>query len=158
MLLPQLDYSTYLSQLFWLAINFFVLYFFVRKVFIPNVKLRLKKRANMMKDLERQTAILQAEAENLHRELSELKIETENQRTAMRDKALAEVDRKYNQQQLQLTEEIKALRTANEAQLEQLMKSMQENQKKIIVEHARYIIENLTGQKPAENDLDAFIS
>lgn len=111
-----------------------------------------------MKDLERQTAILQAEAENLHRELSELKIETENQRTAMRDKALAEVDRKYNQQQLQLTEEIKALRTANEAQLEQLMKSMQENQKKIIVEHARYIIENLTGQKPAENDLDAFIS
>ena len=60
--MPQLDFSTFPSQLFWLAATFLALYFFMARVGLPKVGAVLAQRqAKIDGDLERASQ-MQAEA------------------------------------------------------------------------------------------------
>jgi F-type H+-transporting ATPase subunit b len=60
---PQLDFSTYVPQLFWLAVTFFVLFLLMKAVALPRVGAALDARRNRLdQDLAR-AAQLKSEAE-----------------------------------------------------------------------------------------------
>ena len=44
-MLPQLDFTTFPSQLFWLFVSFFALYCIIRFVFFPNISSIFRKRS-----------------------------------------------------------------------------------------------------------------
>lgn len=46
--MPQFDFTTYLSQLFWFAICFAILYSFVSYVILPRIKSILNTRSNLI--------------------------------------------------------------------------------------------------------------
>lgn len=61
--MPQLDFSTYVPQLFWLAVTFFVLFLLMKAVALPRVGAALDARRNRLdQDLAR-AAQLKSEAE-----------------------------------------------------------------------------------------------
>ena len=61
--MPQLDFSTYVPQLFWLAVSFFVLFLLMKGVALPRVGAALDARRNRLdQDLAR-AAQLKSEAE-----------------------------------------------------------------------------------------------
>jgi F0F1-type ATP synthase membrane subunit b/b' len=45
-MLPQLDLSNFLSQAFWLAVFFSILYIFIKSKFIPNIENIFNKRSH----------------------------------------------------------------------------------------------------------------
>lgn len=47
--LPQLDFQTYTSQMFWVAICLVVLYVFLGRVYVPRTRIMLEKRASYIK-------------------------------------------------------------------------------------------------------------
>jgi F-type H+-transporting ATPase subunit b len=54
-LLPQLEISTYYSQIFWLLITFSILYFSLSRVFLPNIANLLQRREEYIEQIKRQT-------------------------------------------------------------------------------------------------------
>ena len=61
--MPQLDFSTYVPQLFWLAITFFLLFLLMKRIALPRVKAVLDARRDRLdQDLAR-AAELKSQAE-----------------------------------------------------------------------------------------------
>ena len=66
--LPQLDLTTYASQIFWLIISFIVLYFLVSRVAVPRISDVLEERqGRIANDLDKAER-LKKEAEQVHAE------------------------------------------------------------------------------------------
>jgi F-type H+-transporting ATPase subunit b len=61
--MPQLDFSTYVPQLFWLAVMFFILFLLMKGVALPRVGAALEARRNRLDDDLARAAQLKAEAE-----------------------------------------------------------------------------------------------
>lgn len=47
-MLPQFDYTTYSSQVFWFLICFSILYFFISKIITPRISKIIENRANII--------------------------------------------------------------------------------------------------------------
>ena len=78
--LPQLDVSTYSSQIFWLIISFVILYFLVAKLAMPRIAEVLEERQERIEDdLDK--------AETLKKEAYQVRIEYEKALAAAREKA-----------------------------------------------------------------------
>ncbi len=63
--MPQLDFSTYLPQLFWLAVTFFVLYLLMKFVALPQVGAALAARRRKIEEDLAGAAALKSEAETV---------------------------------------------------------------------------------------------
>lgn len=78
--LPQLDLTTYSSQVFWLIVSFVVLYFLVAKLAMPRIAEVLEERQERIEDdLDK--------AETLKKEAYQVRIEYEKALSAAREKA-----------------------------------------------------------------------
>jgi len=63
--MPQLDVSTYTSQLFWLLISWGILFIFLWKVIVPKMSGKLSKREAKIKELLVEAQHLNAQAESI---------------------------------------------------------------------------------------------
>lgn len=82
--MPQLDVSTYVPQLVWLAISFFVLYFLMSRIGLPRVAVAIEaRRRRREQDLE--------QAAQLRREAEAVVAAYENARATARQQAQATV-------------------------------------------------------------------
>ncbi len=66
--LPQLDIQSYASQIFWLIISFFVLYFLVAKVTVPRISEVMEERQERIADDLDKAESLKKEAEQVEAE------------------------------------------------------------------------------------------
>ncbi len=73
--MPQLDFTTYSSQIFWFAICFTFLYFYVNKFILPRVKGIINNRSRLISTetnkafkLEQEILKLKKESDNLRKE------------------------------------------------------------------------------------------
>lgn len=75
--MPQLDVSTYTSQLFWLLISWGILFVFLWKVIVPRISGKLSKREEKIQALRAEAQHLDMQADNLileyDQKLSEIK-------------------------------------------------------------------------------------
>ncbi len=62
-MMPQLDFATFPSQLFWLAVNFAILYFLMARIALPRLGKILESRQAAIKDDLSRASITQQEAE-----------------------------------------------------------------------------------------------
>ena len=67
--MPQLNPEFFVSQLFWLVVTFSFLLFFLWKISLPRISKVLEKRENKISNDIEMAKILQAEAEQIQKEI-----------------------------------------------------------------------------------------
>ena len=102
--MPQLDVSSFLSQIFWLVIFFAILFIVAKNVIVPNMERILSNRANHINSMLEQAKQFTAEAAQVDREV------------------IAELEAKKMQLKLLENEQIAAHRNETEKLLEELSK------------------------------------
>ena len=75
--LPQLDYSTYASQIFWLTLTFVALYFFLASIVIPKLGGIIEERQAKIKNDLDEAQKLQKEAESTQKKYENFISETQ---------------------------------------------------------------------------------
>ncbi len=72
-MLPQLDFSFYSSQFFWLVVCFCILIFAFKKFFIPRMNNPLSRRDTVIENGKISISRLEAEIEKLENEINNMK-------------------------------------------------------------------------------------
>lgn len=71
-MVPQLDTSFYISQVFWLVVCLLVLVIAFKKVFIPRMNKLIQQRADYMQSLENNIKELEKQVDELSNKLEEV--------------------------------------------------------------------------------------
>lgn len=112
-MLPQLDFSYYTSQIFWLAVCLCILIVAMRNRFVPKMNAIIKKREETIASGDIKLATLENERNELNQKIAEISkrmaIETAN--------ILNEVDIKYHKL---LSEQLNNLKCDHEKVIKQL--------------------------------------
>lgn len=97
--MPQLDISTYTSQIFWLLIGFYVFYTMVHKSIIPSITDNVKRRENYVKEIAYHTNKIKAETSTL-----------ENIALDMYDQAIFSIERTEEEEKVRIRKTMAQLR------------------------------------------------
>ncbi|MDX1916878.1 MAG: hypothetical protein SFT68_02735 [Rickettsiaceae bacterium] len=137
--MPQLDTSTYSSQLFWLVICITFFYFFIVKVFIPNIEFVLKERQKKITSLLDDAKKLQQEAILLNNQYAEEIKKVHLQAYHAHQTALKDLDKKCEEQNAN----IKALHEKHINELISSIKTSEEEFLSQIESKAEYLAEKM---------------
>ena len=85
--MPQLDISTYYSQIFWLLVSFVLLYIFVRAYFIPRVKEVVDMRADHIDQKLLEAENIVAEHKEIRDKISDMLLESRQEGEKIRSGA-----------------------------------------------------------------------
>ena len=75
--MPQLEISTFPSQIFWLVISFLLLYLILSRIIVPRIASVLKDREDEIKNNFELSEKLYKKTEDINKEIEEIKKETE---------------------------------------------------------------------------------
>ena len=75
--MPQLEISTFPSQIFWLVVSFLLLYLILSKIIVPRIASVLKDRENEIKNNFELSEKLYKKTESINQEIEEIKKQTE---------------------------------------------------------------------------------
>lgn len=109
--MPQLDFSTYASQLFWLTITFGALYLFLARSALPRLGRVLEERARRISDDLEAAESMQREAvaleESYEKLLTEARVAARDALGEARAELQAELDAKKNEANVDMTARLK---------------------------------------------------
>ena len=122
--MPQLDASTYLSQLFWLGVSFGLLYVCMHFFIVPKVKIIFKKRRYFLEEKLEEIDVFRSEIERL-----EKKIEVLSEKSLLRsNEILMETQNQYKEL---IKKEEKTLQRISDEELSIFQKNLEEMEEKI---------------------------
>jgi F-type H+-transporting ATPase subunit b len=155
--MPQLDVTTFIPQLFWLAVSFLVLYLLMRLVALPRVGAAIaSRRSRLDEDLARAAEIrTQAQAVLTAYEAS-LAVARAQAHEAIRqtvERAAAEAAERQRQLAGALSEQIKAAERQIAAAAQQAFAEIRE----VAIDVTRSLAEKLTGSAADERSLEAAV-
>lgn len=143
---PPFETSTFPSQLFWLAITFGALYYFMSKRLLPGVGAVIEsRRERIAKDLDEATAMQQkadAAAAAHEKAIADARAKAQGLAQATRDQLVADADAKRKA----LEDELSAKLSAAEAQIATTRAQAMSNVASIAKETTGAIIERLIGR------------
>lgn len=144
---PPLNFSTYPSQLFWLAITFGILLFLLAKVLLPRLGGILEERSNRIADDLDSAARMQREAEAAgkayEQSLSDARAKAHNVAETTRDSVNAELEI-----EMQAADEQTAKQLAQaEAKIQKTRAAALANVDDIATETAKAVVEHLFAKK-----------
>jgi len=122
--MPQLDASTYLSQLFWLGVSFGLLYVCMHFFIVPKVKTIFKKRRYFLEEKLEEIDVFRGEIERLEKKI-ELLSEKSHQRSS---ETLTESQNQYKEL---IKEEEKTLQRISDEELSIFQKNLEKMEEKI---------------------------
>jgi F-type H+-transporting ATPase subunit b len=149
-LLPQLDISTYWSQIFWLIVTFSVLYLSLSKVFLPNIMSLVKRRQDYMNGIYQNIEIENGQIRELENENFSLQDSTKKQIEDILKAAKMKAD-VINSDSRNLTE--KSL-SAMKEELESNLKLKIEGDRKSYMDDSIEIFKNFVEKFSLKNGLD----
>jgi F-type H+-transporting ATPase subunit b len=156
--LPQLDTTTFASQLFWLLISFAVLYFVISRIAAPKIGGVIQDRANRIKSDLDSAAQAKRDSEaamaGYDKALADARAKALKSSDELRNAVQAEINTKNDQASKQLA--------ADTAKAEALIGEMRKNAMArvgdVAKETAAEVVAKLTGQAANPADLDAAVS
>jgi F-type H+-transporting ATPase subunit b len=126
-MMPQLDFATFPSQLFWLAVNFILLYWVLAKLALPRVGRMIEARAAAIAaDLE-VAGKLRQEAENLSATMTQQLQDAKNRTRYLLQQAQSEI-------QFQQTKELGALDAKIQTRLQDAEQKLAQSRQKVLAE------------------------
>ncbi len=153
--LPQLDASTWPSQLFWLAITFGVLYWLMSTIFLPRLGAALEERRDRIADdldkaAESRRMAEEAEA-SYNRSLADARARSQALAAAARDEAGAEIASAQKAAETSLA----ARTAAAEARIAAMKASAAAKVMEAAGDTTRAIVEALINETPTESVVKA---
>jgi F-type H+-transporting ATPase subunit b len=146
--MPQLEVSTFVPQLFWLAVTFGLLFWLMAKVGLPRVGHLIEARRNRIDNDLARAAQLKTEAEAAmaayQRTLAEARSEAQAAVKATTDRLAAEAAERQRQLNETLAQQIAEAERQIAAAKQRALTEMHE----IAVEVGRSVTEKLTGSSP----------
>lgn len=155
--LPQLDVTTFPSQLFWLLISFVILYIVIARVAAPKIGGVIEERAARIKgDLDRAAAAKrdsEAAVAGYEKALSDARARALKNSDELRNTVQAEINAKNDEAAKQL-----AADTAKaEARIAEMRKNAMARVGDVAKDAAAEIVSKLTGEAANANELDAAV-
>ena len=156
--LPQLDSSTYASQVFWLLVTFALLYLLMDRVFLPRLGGVIEERRNRIADDYDQAAEFQRQAEDAEaayeRSLNDAKARAASISAETRSAIDADIAEMEAESDARLEGEIQAA----EASIRETAEAAQAAVQTAAREATADIVEALTGRRPEEAEVAAALA
>ncbi|MCY4462365.1 MAG: F0F1 ATP synthase subunit B' [Albidovulum sp.] len=150
--IPQLDFSTFPNQIFWLVVALFVLFIVVKRVAIPRIGGILEQRAARMKADLQQAEELSTQAAKLEEEsrrrMAEAKAEAEKTGAAARE----EIRQMTEAAMEEASRKIAGMASVAEARIDEIRRNAQEGIVEIAQEAAYEIV---SAMLPGKEDREA---
>lgn len=156
--LPQLDFSTWSSQIFWLVITFAALYFLLSKFILPALSAGITERSDRIADDLDAAARMQREAEqaeaDFDRALADARAKAHNIGATTRASVETEIAAEVEAADADLARQ----QAAAETRIAGIRAKAMENVDGIATDATREILSALAGVKPTAASLKAAIS
>lgn len=141
--MPQLDFSTWPSQIFWAALALLLLYFVLAKRIMPKIGGALENRHNAIaNDLDR-AAQLKIQAENAEASYEQALSDARARAGDIADKTKAEIASELDEATAKAEAQIAARTAEGEARIGEIKASAAANAKSIALDAASDIVEKL---------------
>ena len=137
--MPQFDFHSFSSQIFWLIFCFFVLYYFMSKVFLPRIRDIIKERHNNISDNKFQALELRAKIDEIETNIQKIKKEAQSEykkalSNSSKEAALSK-DKKTQQLKLKIADLIKS----STIQISEFKKESAKNSQELVEKIAKDI-------------------
>lgn len=141
--MPQLEFDTWASQIFWTAIALLVLYQILSKKIMPRIAGAIEDRQHAIADdLDAATA-LKAKAEDAQRAYEQALSDAKAKAHEIADKTRADIQAQVDEANAKAEAEIAARTAEGEERINAIRAEAAQNAKQIAVETARAIVEKL---------------
>ena len=155
--MPQLDPTSFSSQLFWLAVTFTVLYIFMDKMLIPRIRNVLEKRQTQIEHdinaAEKAKNDAEKARQSYESDLTEARING-NKTIA---EAQSTIDRMVAEQNTKLDEKLAKQMAKSEEQIAAQADKAKAEIEPLATELAGLIAESLSGTKPAAKTISSAV-
>jgi F-type H+-transporting ATPase subunit b len=143
--MPQLDFSTFLPQLFWLAVTFLALYVLMKWVALPQVGRAIEARHRQLDDDLAQASQMKSEAEAVLAAYEKTLAEARGQAQAVLRETGERLAAQAAEQQRRLAAELAGQIAAAEGQIAAAKQQAVAEIRGVAVEAAGAVAEKLTG-------------
>lgn len=132
--MPQLDFSTFPSQIFWLIITFGLLYLILAKNFLPRIGSVLEQRRDTVDHDLMKAQQLREEAQQALEEYEEALVQARSDAQRLAQEVRDEIAKIAAEQEAQAMEKISARMEKAEEELAQLRKNAEEQLPEIVAD------------------------
>ena len=151
--LPQMDIGSYPSQIFWLIITFGVLYIFMWKIAIPQLRTTVEERKDKVSMDLNDAEQLKTEAKSILEEY-EAKIKNSNlEASSIYTNTKSDIDKKIDSSKRETDEKIKKLIEESQLALEKKEIEAIDEIKTKTIETTQSIVEKFIDQKISEEEI-----
>ena len=151
--MPQLDFATYPSQLFWLFVFFGILYFILAYIATPKIAKAIEDRATVLQQLSEKSHLNRDKAEELLKEY-ESTLEQARAEARARYKSMSDqVNADYTKRQKEILEKMQEKMRVAEQELHMAKVNVQKDIHTISVEVAQAILSKVANLDMSKDDL-----
>jgi F-type H+-transporting ATPase subunit b len=151
--LPQMDIGSYPSQIFWLIITFGVLYIFMSKIAIPQLRTTVEERKDKVSMDLHDAEQLKTEAKSILEEY-ETKITNSNlEASSIYTNTKSDIDKKIDLSKKETEEKIKKLIEESQLALEKKEIEAIDEIKAKTIETTQSIVEKFINEKVSEDEV-----
>ena len=129
--MPQLDFSTFPNQIFWLVLALIVVYFIVSKVILPRIGGVLEERHSVISDYIGQAADFKKQAEQAEADYEAALKEARTGAQAIAAEAKAEIQKELDKAVAKADAKIAAKTAESEAAISKIRESATENVREV---------------------------
>jgi len=156
--MPQLDATSFPSQLFWLTVSFVVLYILLARFLLPRVHSVLAFRTHTIESDIKQAERMKIEAEQVCAHYEKVLAEARQKSQAMLVSAQAELAAQAAKGQAELDKTIEKKLAEADIAIRAAKQNVTDKLSPVAVELASLIVEVLVHHKPSAKDIGAVIS
>ena len=151
--MPQLDISTYASQLFWLLLTFVPLYFIIARRAIPRITEVLEARQSKISDDLKKAAARKEEADGVRAEYEQLKAESHAKAQGMLKDAQEEMAAEAARRNQALGETLASRNREAEQRILSAKNEALANLDGVVAEVIASATDKLIGEVPADDEV-----
>jgi F-type H+-transporting ATPase subunit b len=141
--LPQLNFETWPSQIFWLIVAFFVLYYLMSRIALPRIASVLEERADAIaNDLDRAEE-LKRKAEEAEREYKQALADARSRAQAIAAEMRADIQKQIDEAQARADAEISARSAESEKRIAEIRDSAIQSVRQVAEEAAVAVVEQI---------------
>lgn len=155
--MPQLNFDTWASQIFWTALALFILYKILSKTILPRISGALEDRHNAIVDDLDRAEELKREAETAKETHRKGLAEARANAQKIIDQQQAEIDAKLAEASAEAEAEIAAKLSESEKRIAEIRAEASSNAKQIAGETARSILDKIAPGMADANAVDAAV-
>lgn len=156
--MPQLDISTYASQLFWLVVCFGALYLLLSKLALPRIATALEERRDRIADELDQAAELKRQSEEVLAAYESSLAQARERAHILAQETRHKLQQEADAQRQKHDEELREKVTAAEARIADSKAQAQKQLQGVSSELAELMLQRLVGTGVSREKLDEFVT